>query len=80
MRTIAHAASALRRARAYIWLYSGNTDSFNTQNAAFAAELARYRVAHRYRLLRGGHNWAIWRAEAARSLLVASAHVGRKHA
>jgi len=78
--TLAHAAPALRRAGAYVWLYSGTTDSFNTQNASFAAELARDRVPHSFRLVRGGHNWAIWRAEAARSLLIASAHIGGKHA
>lgn len=78
--TLAKAAPALRRAHAYVWLYSGTTDSFHGENAAFAAELARYGVAHRFRLVRGGHNWAIWRAEAARSLVVASTHLGGKHA
>jgi enterochelin esterase-like enzyme len=74
--TLAKAAPTLRRTHAYVWLYSGTTDSFNTQNQAFAALLAKDRVAHHFRLIRGGHNWAIWRAEAANSLLIASAHIG----
>lgn len=78
--TLAHAAPTLRRARAYVWLYSGTTDSFHDQNAAFAAELARDRVAHGFRLVRGGHNWAIWRAQAAHALLIASSHIGAKRA
>ena len=33
--TLAHAAPALRRVGAYVWLYSGSSDSFHDQNAAF---------------------------------------------
>jgi enterochelin esterase-like enzyme len=46
------------------------------QNAAFAAELTRLGVAHRYFVVRGGHNWALWRDNAARAYLVASRHIG----
>jgi enterochelin esterase-like enzyme len=75
--TLTHVSAALRRARTYVWSYSGSTDALRTQNAQFAAELGRFGVAHRFRLVRGGHTWAIWRAQAANALLVASAHVGR---
>ncbi len=78
--TLARAAPKLRRTGAYVWLYSGTTDSFHDQNSAFAAKLSRDRVAHSFRLVRGGHNWAIWRAQATNAFLVASAHIGGKHA
>ena len=78
--TLPHVAAALRRAGTYIWVYSGTTDSFRNQNAAFIRELGRAGVAHRFRLIRGGHNWAIWRAQAANALLVASRHLRAPHA
>jgi len=78
--TLPQAAPQLRHAHAYVWLYSGTTDSVHDQNLAFASKLSRYRVAHSFRLVRGGHNWAIWRAEAANALLAASAHSGGGHA
>jgi enterochelin esterase-like enzyme len=34
------------------------------QNAAFARELTAFGIAHRYRLVYGGHNWALWRDNA----------------
>lgn len=74
--TLPHVAAALRRARTYVWAYSGTADSFHTENASFARELARAGISHRYRLLRGGHNWAIWRDQAAGALLAASEHIG----
>jgi enterochelin esterase-like enzyme len=77
LETLAHAASSLRRNHTYVWAYSGTTDSFRAQNAAFAEALARAGVSHRFRLVRGGHNWAIWRAQAAAALLAASNHLGR---
>jgi enterochelin esterase-like enzyme len=78
--TLPRVAPALRKAHSYVWLYSGTTDSFHDQNLEFARELARYGVASRFRLVRGGHNWAIWRAEAANALVVASSHIGASHA
>jgi enterochelin esterase-like enzyme len=75
--TLAGAAASLRKAHAYVWLYSGTTDSFHDQNAAFAADLGRYGIPHRFYLVRGGHNWAIWRDQAAAALLAASRHVPR---
>jgi enterochelin esterase-like enzyme len=68
-------AAALRRSHTYVWFYSGSTDRLRHQNAAFAAELARLDVPHRFFLVRGGHNWAIWRGEASLALLAASHHL-----
>src|SRR5580765_2721231 len=72
MQKLAAAAPALRRAHPYLWFYSGTDDKFRTQNAAFATELAAAGLPHRYYLVRGGHNWALWRGNAARALLAAS--------
>jgi enterochelin esterase-like enzyme len=74
--TLRQAAARLRRDHTYVWAYSGTTDSFRTQNAAFADELEHAGIPHRFRLLRGGHTWAIWRAQAANALLAASRHLG----
>jgi enterochelin esterase-like enzyme len=70
--TLGRAAARLRRTSTYVWMYTGTTDSFNGQNAQFAAALAREHVLHRFRVVRGGHNWAIWRAQAAGALIAAS--------
>jgi enterochelin esterase-like enzyme len=56
----------------YIWFYSGADDPFRRQNRAFAEELARNGVAHRFQVFPGGHNWALWRGEAEASMLTAS--------
>jgi len=74
--TLAGAAPTLRKAHTYVWLYSGTTDEFRGQNTAFAQALVRYGVAHRISIVRGGHNWAIWRDQAAAALLAASRHLG----
>jgi S-formylglutathione hydrolase FrmB len=68
-------APALRRAHTYMWLYSGTTDQLQPQNAAFADELSRVRIPHTYFVVRGGHNWALWRGQASRALLAASRHL-----
>jgi enterochelin esterase-like enzyme len=68
-------APMLRRLHTYIWFYSGTRDDMSPQNDAFAAELDRTKVAHTYFLVRGGHNWAQWRGEAAHALLAASSHL-----
>jgi enterochelin esterase-like enzyme len=70
--SIAAVAPDLRRARTYIWFYSGTTDPLHRQNRAFAAELARLHLPHAYYEYRGGHNWALWRGNAWRSYLVAA--------
>ncbi|MGB2951787.1 MAG: alpha/beta hydrolase-fold protein [Gaiellaceae bacterium] len=75
---LAKAAPSLRRARTYFWFYAGRDDRrLLTQNTAFAAELTRYRIPHRFLLLSGGHNWALWRAKASLAMREASYHLGR---
>jgi enterochelin esterase-like enzyme len=61
-------ATALRRAHTFFWFYSGKDDPYRLQNRAFARELKRYRIRYRYFEFRGGHNWALWRGQATRSL------------
>jgi enterochelin esterase-like enzyme len=68
-------APGLLRAHTYVWFYSGTTDRLRGQNRAFAAELARVGVAHRFFLVRGGHNWGLWRGEASLALLAAATHL-----
>jgi enterochelin esterase-like enzyme len=75
LQTLAAAAPALRRAHSFFWLYSGTDDRFLPQNRAFAAELARVGLAHRFRIVHGGHNWALWRGNAALAYLAASRHL-----
>ena len=70
--TLGRAAPALRRAHVYFWLYSGTDDRFRQQNADFARLLTRERIPHRFYLVRGGHNWALWRGNAARAYLAAA--------
>jgi enterochelin esterase-like enzyme len=70
--TLPKAAASLRRAGTYIWFYSGTDDHFRGQNARFASELRRLGLPHRYFLVRGGHNWALWRGNAARALIALS--------
>jgi enterochelin esterase-like enzyme len=71
-------APELRRRGVDFWFYSGSTDPLRHQNAAFAAELARAHVRHRYFEVFGGHNWAVWRAHARSAYLAAS--TGLAHA
>lgn len=68
-------AAALRRAHTFIWFYSGTTDRLRNQNTAFAAALTRAGVPHRYFVVRGGHDWSLWRGNASRSLLSVSKHL-----
>jgi enterochelin esterase-like enzyme len=78
--TLDAVAPALRRAHTYVWLYSGTDDKFRTQNADFAAALERQHLGHHFFLVRGGHNWALWRGNAAGALLVASHRLGATNA
>jgi len=73
--TITAAAPALRRTHAYFWIYSGTDDRFRPQNARFAAKLASLGLPHRFFLVRGGHNWALWRGNASDAYLAASRRV-----
>jgi enterochelin esterase-like enzyme len=68
-------AKALRRAHDYFWFYSGASDPLRRQNAQFARLLATLRIPYRYRELPGGHNWALWRDQAAVSLLAAARRI-----
>lgn len=66
------AAPALRAAHTFVWFYSGSVDKgLLAQNAAFAHELARLHIASHYDVVRGGHDWALWRDQAARALYAA---------
>jgi enterochelin esterase-like enzyme len=66
------AAPDLRKTGTYCWVYSGSTDHVRKQNAAFARELSTLHVPHTYRLVYGGHNWAIWRNNATLAYLAAA--------
>jgi S-formylglutathione hydrolase FrmB len=74
---IAQAALALRRAHTFFWLYTGSDDRFRPQNQAFVSALAAAGLPYRFRIARGGHNWALWRGNAADSYLAASRHLHR---
>jgi enterochelin esterase-like enzyme len=73
---VARVAPALRARGDFVWFYTGTDDPLHVQNVAFAQALARAHVEHRFFLVRGGHNWALWRGNAARALLAASRHLG----
>jgi enterochelin esterase-like enzyme len=70
--TLAPAANVLRRSHTFFWFYSGTDDKFRSQNAAFASALDQEQLPHRFFVVRGGHNWALWRGNVARALLAAS--------
>jgi enterochelin esterase-like enzyme len=70
--TVGAAAASLRRAHTDVWFYSGSGDRELAQNRQFAHLLARLKLRHRFFVVRGGHNWALWRGNAARAYLAAS--------
>jgi enterochelin esterase-like enzyme len=72
-----HVATALRRRHTYVWFYAGTTDGkhLRRENGDFAADLARDRIAHRFALVEGGHDWGVWRAYTAPALLAAASHL-----
>ena len=76
LETLSGASSRLRRSHTFFWFYSGTDDRFRRQNAAFAGELGRVGLGHRFFLVRGGHNWALWRGNASRAYAAASRHLG----
>src|SRR5690349_8908850 len=65
-------APALRALGTYFWFYSGSEDRLRSSNARFAGELTRLQLPHRFRLVYGGHNWALWRANARVAYLAAA--------
>jgi enterochelin esterase-like enzyme len=75
--SIAAAAPVLRRDHAYLWLYTGAGDPLRGQNIAFARTLTRLGIQHRLILVRGGHDWSLWRGQAADALLAAARGLGR---
>jgi enterochelin esterase-like enzyme len=70
-------AAALKRAKTYVWFYSGTGDAvrIRTQNSQFAAALAHAGIPYRYSLIHGGHNWVVWRNRASLALLAATRHL-----
>jgi enterochelin esterase-like enzyme len=74
MHTLPFVARTLRRNRDFVWFYSGSTDPLRKQNNAFARLLEKLRVHHTYFVVRGGHNWAIWRT-ATRAYLAAASRL-----
>jgi enterochelin esterase-like enzyme len=65
-------ASTLRRRHAFVWMYSGTDDRLRFENLRFASQLQAANVPYHFFLVRGGHNWALWRGQASNALLVAS--------
>ena len=66
------AARALRRHHVYFWILSGTKDKLRFEVGAFARELTRYRIRHKFFLVPGGHTWRVWRPSAGPAMLVAS--------
>jgi enterochelin esterase-like enzyme len=75
MDTLGKLAPLLRRDHTFIWLYTGNDDTFLAQNEVFARKLTLDHVPHRFAVLRGGHDWSLWRGDAADAFLAASRHL-----
>ena len=70
--TIRAAAKSLKRAHTFVWFYSGTDDHALKQNDRFAHTLAELHLPYRYAVVRGGHNWAIWRGRAVDTYLAAA--------
>ncbi len=60
----------------YIWFYCGTHDYLNSQNTAFAADLATLGIPHQYFTWPGSHNWKLWRALLPEALITASEVLG----
>jgi enterochelin esterase-like enzyme len=65
-------ARRLRRGGTYVWFYSSDGDRDLGQNKAFAQELARLRIRHRFLLVTGGHTWRAWRENFPQAMRAAS--------
>ena len=70
-------ARGLRRRGTYVWFYSSHDDRGLRQNVAFAHELARLHVRHRFLVVTGGHTWRAWRDYFPDAILAASRGLGR---
>jgi len=77
--TLRREARILRRRHVYFWFYTGTGDRMSAQNERFAGELRRFRIAHSFFLLRGGHDWALWRGNAESALIAADRHLRYGH-
>lgn len=75
LHTLALAAPSLRRAGTFVWFYSASGDPLHGQNEAFARALAVEHVPYRFLLRRGGHDWGLWRGNAADALLAVDHHL-----
>jgi enterochelin esterase-like enzyme len=80
LQTLPAAAPALLAHHTYFWFYSGTDDRFRAQNKQFAQELAVNGIPYHFFVVRGGHNWALWRGNAARAYLAASKRLGVRRA
>jgi enterochelin esterase-like enzyme len=65
-------ATQLRAQHTFVWFYSGTGDPLAAQNTAFAAELTRLGVPHRFFEAPGKHNWRLWRGLMPQALITAS--------
>jgi enterochelin esterase-like enzyme len=72
---VSRVAPSLRRDRTYVWMYTGTTDRLRAQNASFAEALTKLHVRHRYFVVEGGHEWAVWRRFAPGAYLFAARHL-----
>jgi enterochelin esterase-like enzyme len=70
--TVRAAAASLKRAHTFVWFYSGTGDHALKQNDRFARTLTELHLPYRYAVVRGGHNWAIWRGRAVDAYLAAA--------
>jgi enterochelin esterase-like enzyme len=70
-------ARRLRREGTYVWFYTSHGDRAFSQNVAFAHELARLRIRHRFVVVGGGHTWRAWREKFPQAILAASRGLGR---
>lgn len=70
-----HVARSLRSHHTFVWMYTGTTDRLRKQNTTFAHSLAALRIRHRYFIVQGGHEWAVWRRFAPQAYLFAARHL-----
>ena len=75
--TLAAAAPALRAAaHLLLALHRHRRPDSSPRTTKFVSLLERAGIQHRFRLVHGGHNWALWRGNAADAYLAASKHLG----
>ena len=72
MQLVVQDRAVLRSVGTYFWFYSGSEDRLKRQNVAFAGVLQKLGLPHTFRLVYGGHNWALWRDNARAAYLAAA--------